>query len=107
MSLSIGNKTCTTGLSKRVYDTLAAEWLAAFGWNISTEPAQTRQIYQLFCYSVAKGVVDEIQANAALNGALATIGIADAGLQRDNTAGNPATLAPAAPVTVPVTGGIT
>jgi hypothetical protein len=95
MALDAGNAACTTGLSKRIYDKLAAKWA----------PYVPTQEWKDVCHAAAEGVVDEIKANAALSGAVATISAG--GLQRDNTAGNPATLAPVVPVTVPVTGGIT
>jgi len=45
--------------------------------------------------AIALVIVAHIQNHATV-----TVNITDAGLQRDNTGGNPATLAPAAPVTL-------
>lgn len=107
MALLTGNKTCTTGLSKRVYDNLCSVWLSDMGYDLTAESATNKQTWQLVCYSVAKGVVDEIQANAALSGAVATIETTDAGLQRDADGANPDCLGPTAQKTIAVTGGIT
>jgi len=107
MALSTGNKTCTAGLSKRVYDNLCSVWLSDMGYDLTAQSATDQQSWKLLCYSVAKGVVDEIQANAALSGAVATINPADSGLQRDPAGANPDCLGPAGAKTVGVTGGVT
>jgi hypothetical protein len=96
MALNAGDAACTVGLSKRFYDALVAKW--APGYVPGPE-------WKDVCHSFATAVVDEIQANAAISGGVATIETTDAGLQRD-----PATstdcLGPSAQKTVVVTGGI-
>lgn len=103
--LITGDKACTSGLSKRVYDTLCAVWLSDMGYDLTAQSAANQQAWKLLSYSVAKGVVDEIQANAALSGCYTYITTSHAGLQRDPATGDP-TLQPLSTKTLPVTGGI-
>jgi len=108
MALVIGNKTCTTGLAKRCYDNLCAEWLAEMGYDLTAQSADAKEMWQLVCYSIAKGVVDEFEANAELDSAVATVETtgAYAGIQRDPATANNC-LAPLIAKQIPVTGGIT
>jgi len=106
MGLSIGDKDCTSGLSKRIYDNLKAEWLNEFNYDLGGESADNQTTWKLVCYAVAKGVVDELEANAELDSAVATIETTDSGLQRDPATTNNC-LGPSLQKTIVVTGGIT
>jgi len=107
MALDAGNADCTSGLSKRVYDNLCARWLASFGWDLTAATATIQTQWKDVCYSLSKGVVDEFEANAELDSAVATIETTDSGLQRDADGANPDCLGPSAQKTLTVTGGIT
>lgn len=63
MALNAGDAACSTGLSKRIFDNLTGS--ADNGFSSPMSSAQTLAVKAL-CYSVAKGVVDEITANAAV-----------------------------------------
>lgn len=94
MALNAGDAACTTGLSGRMY----ANWTGDTTNNGFTNPLSGAQQTMLksMCYQFALAIVAELQANATV-----VITTTDAGLQRDNTGGNPATLAPAANKTLP------
>lgn len=94
MPLNAGDADCTTGLSKRIRDYWVADARNAFVSPLNT---LAEDAIRATCFAIARAVVDEIQANATVT---VTIGVADAGLQRDNTLGNPPTLAPTAPKTL-------
>lgn len=58
MALIAGDADCTTGLSKRIRDSLLAETGAGAVDNASLKA---------FSHAIATAVVDEIQANAAVS----------------------------------------
>jgi hypothetical protein len=93
MALSIGNKTCTSGLSQRIYDQLCSEWNTEMGYDLTAQSAEAQEMWQLVCYSFAKGVVDEITANAVVSGT-SIIAAGQGGLQRDADGANPDCLGP-------------
>lgn len=64
MALNAGNAACTTGMSKTVYDYLVGD--ARNGFSSPMSAAQSDAVKAL-CYAVARAVVYEIQANAAVN----------------------------------------
>lgn len=76
MALNAGNSACSTGLSKRVYDYLIAD--SRNGFSASMTSAQTDAVKAL-CYAIARGVVDEIQADAVVSTTIAA-GAIGAGL---------------------------
>lgn len=96
MGLNAGNADCTTGLSKRFYDKLAAKW----------SPWVPTQEWKDVCHSFAEAVVEELEANAELDSAVATIETTDSGLQRDPGTSTDC-LGPSSQKTIAVTGGIT
>ena len=61
MALNKGDAACTSGLSQRIFD----QWRndPAAGFSPSMTPEQLNMLKTL-CWAVAKGVVDEIVANA-------------------------------------------
>lgn len=61
MALNAGDASCTTGLSKRIFDNWTAD--PSSGFMSPLTPAADGAVKSL-CYAVAKAVVDEIQANA-------------------------------------------
>jgi hypothetical protein len=109
MSLVTGTNACTSGLAKRVYDNVVGEFLQEMQYDLAQESAETQQMWKLLSYSVAKGVVDEIQANAAIDAGVATIDSQTGGLQQynDPDMGPTDTNPPTSEKTIPVTGGIT
>lgn len=64
MALNAGNSACTSGLSQRVYDYLIAD--ARNGFSSPMSSGQTDAVKAL-CYAIARGVVDEIQADAVVS----------------------------------------
>lgn len=64
MGLNAGNTACTTGLSARIYNALISS--ADSGFSSPMTAAQTNAVKAL-CYAVAVGVVNEVQANAAVS----------------------------------------
>jgi hypothetical protein len=93
--MDAGDAACSHGLSNRIY----ANWTGDAANNGFSNPLSGAQQTSLksMCYAIALAVVAEIQANAT-----AVIATSATGLQRDNTAGNPATLGPAATKTLPI-----
>lgn len=82
-----------SGLAGRIY----TAWTSAGDSGLSSPfTATQRAMFAAQCEAIATAVIAEIQANATV-----TIKTTDSGLQRDNTAGNPATLAPTANKTLP------
>lgn len=65
MSMVAGNSDCTTGLSKRIYDFYIADSRNAFG---VTPSAIAEDCARAMAYAVARAVVAEIAANAAVAG---------------------------------------
>ncbi len=65
MALNKGNSACTTGLSKRIYDQWSADPAAGFS---SPMTGTQQNMLKTLCWAVAQGIVDEIQANAAVSG---------------------------------------
>lgn len=63
MALAAGNSGCTSGLSQRIYDYLVAD--SRNGFSSPMSAAQSDAVKAL-CYAVARAVVDEIVANAAV-----------------------------------------
>lgn len=90
MTLNIGDKACTTGLSSRIY----AARLTADALGIPSDPSKHGPIKE-DCYAIAKAVVEEITTNAAV---IVAIG----GLQTGVAPGAP-TGPPAAPIVLKVT----
>lgn len=74
MALNKGNSTCTTGLSKRIYDQWSTD--SAAGFTSPMSPTQQNMLKTL-CWAVAQSVVDEIQANARVTsgGVGAVVGV--------------------------------
>ena len=107
MALDAGNNDCTSGLSKRCYDKVAALWLANFGWDLTAQTATVQQQWKDVFFGLSEAVVEELEANAELDSAVATIETTDSGLQRDADGANPDCLGPSAQKTLTVTGGIT
>ena len=64
MAMNAGNSGCTSGLSQRVYDYLIADARNGFSSPMSSEQSDA---VKALCYAVARGVVDEIQANAVVS----------------------------------------
>ena len=85
MPLDAGDTNTAGSMSKAIYDGL----IGAFGAVTGDDDDKRRA----FCDVVATAVVGHIATNADVR-----ITTGDAGLQRDNTGGNPATLAPSADV---------
>ena len=73
-------------------NTLGSAIVTAVNALTSAQKADPTACWQ----AIAGAIVAHIQANATV-----LVKTSDAGLQRDNTAGNPATLAPAATKTLP------
>lgn len=90
MTLNIGNKACTTGLSSRIY----AARLAADALGIPSDPSKHGPIKE-DCYAIAKAVIEEITENA-------DIIVAVGGLQTGVAPGAP-TGPPAAPMILKIT----
>lgn len=65
MALNAGNSTCTTGLSKRIFDFWTADSRAGF---VSPLSGAALDCVHAMCYAVARAVVAEVQANAAVTG---------------------------------------
>lgn len=87
MALVEGNaKTGVAGLAKRIFDNWSADPDAGFSNPLSS--AQQLSLGAM-CNAIAKSIIDEFHANSQVQ-----ITTSDSGLQRDNTGGNPATLAP-------------
>jgi len=85
-----------TGLAGRIYTKMVSNPDAGLAAGATTVGSAARKALAAICQAFGDSVIDEIQANATV-----IIKTTDAGLQRDNTAGNPATLAPAANKTLP------
>lgn len=85
-----------TGMAGRIYTAITAAGDNGFSNTATTPGSAARNSLASFCEAIATAVVAEIQANATV-----TIKTSDAGLQRDNTGGNPATLAPSSNKTLP------
>lgn len=82
-----------TGLSGRIY----TAWTGAGDSGLSSPLSSAqRAMVASQCEAIATAVIAEIQANATV-----LIKATDSGLQRDNTGGNPATLAPSTTKTLP------
>lgn len=94
MALNAGNAECTTGLSKRVYDYWVADARSGF---VSPLNAAAIDCIRAQSYAIARAVVDEIAANAAVT---VTISTGTGALQQ---AGGVDTTAPTAPRTLPGT----
>lgn len=75
MSLVAGNSTCTTGLSKRIYDYVTADERSGF---LAMSGAAQGCVHAV-CYAIARAVVDEITTNADVD---VTIETTDVALQR-------------------------
>ncbi len=75
-------------MAKAIFDAMKTE-LDGF----EPDPDDSDATYARIAAAIANGVVDHIAANADVR-----ITASDAGLQRDNTGGNPDTLAPSADV---------
>lgn len=78
-----------TGLAGRIYTNYMANSDAGLAAGATAEGSAARKALAALCQAVADAVIDELQANGTV-----IIKTTDAGLQRDNTDGNPATLAP-------------
>jgi hypothetical protein len=70
MALNAGNAACTTGLSKRIYDTWTAD-TPNNGFIVPLNAAADASIKSL-CHSIAVAVVAEIQADAVVAGSAVT-----------------------------------
>lgn len=64
MALNAGNTACSSGLSQRIYNELTGASGNGFSGTLSA--AQTDAV-KAICYAVAKAVVDEVAANAAVS----------------------------------------
>lgn len=93
MAMDAGDAGCTHGLSQRIYNAWTTDVNNGFSSPLS---AAQQTLIKSQCFAIAAAVVAEIQANATV-----VIKTTDNFLQRDNTAGNPPTLAPTANVTLP------
>ena len=67
MSMVPGDADCTMGLSKRIYDYWTTDARAGFAPDFATSPGKQGSV-KAICYAVARGVVDEITANAYVDG---------------------------------------
>lgn len=85
-----------TGLSRELYDARVAAMAGEFGqaWTDSSlaDDAAVLKAFALLATADADAIVQHLLDNAELE-------ISGGGLQRDNTGGNPATLAPASTFT--------
>jgi hypothetical protein len=64
MALNAGNADCTLGLSKRIYDYWVADPESGF---VDPLTIAAQRMIRAQCYAVARAVVDEITANAAVS----------------------------------------
>ena len=96
MALTVGQAHTdpVSGMAGRIYTALSGA--SDGGLAPMTVGTAARNSLAAICEAIATGVVAEIQANATV-----LVKTSDGGLQRDNTGGNPATLAPAATKTLP------
>ncbi len=62
MAMNAGNSGCTTGLSSRIYDYLIAD--SRNGFSSPLTSGQSDAVKAL-CYAIARGVVDEVNADGA------------------------------------------
>ncbi|HET6416668.1 MAG TPA: hypothetical protein VFG22_10275 [Polyangiales bacterium] len=85
MALLAGTATTPNSLAKAIYDATVVEFGTVAG-DLDTDR-------QRMCKAIAVGIVNHIAVFADVR-----ISTSDAGLQRDNTGGNPATLAPSTDV---------
>jgi hypothetical protein len=81
MALLAGTYSTPNSMAKAIYDAVVAEFGAVTG-DLDTDRQRMAEV-------IASGVVSHIAAHADVR-----VTTSDSGLQRDNTGGNPATLAP-------------
>lgn len=91
-----GTVTTKDGMAGEIFDEFIDNYEVDRGIPLPKGPdgAAIQQEFAIMSTRFAGGVVKHLLANAQLQ-----VQAADGGLQRDNTVGNPATLAPVAPVT--------
>ena len=86
MALLAGTTSTADSMAKSIFDAIESEFGIETDATLNATRKQT-------CNAIAAGIVSHIASFADVR-----ITTADAGLQRDNTGGNPATLAPSADV---------
>ena len=88
MALETGNSGASSGLSKRIWDELSASGMPGAKQTDENDDAYESRISSLkkMCYSIAKGVVDEILNNLEIKGIKATL---DTGLNTVFSSGVP------------------
>lgn len=104
MSLAIGDINASSGLAKRIYDNFVAN-SEACGFGASPSGAALTML-KAQSYCIAKAVVDEITANAAVSVTTSST-VSAGGLQRYYNSSSALTIdcdAPSAPVSVAGTG---
>lgn len=85
-----------SGMAGRIYNAMTAATDAGLASAATTPGTPARNSLASLCEAIATGVIAEIQANATV-----LVKPTDSGLQLDNTAGNPYTLAPLTTRTLP------
>lgn len=89
--------TVPNSMSKAIYEEFADNFLADAGVAMpqGSDSVGIKRGFATLATRLSAAVIDHITTHGEVT---VTVGVGDAGIQRDNTGGNPPTLAPAAPV---------